>query len=223
MDKKRIVNKLRILYLFWMIVGLLSILYIPSKIIIEDDAAATASNILSNELLFRSGIVGSLLTQLLFIWVVLVLFQFFKDVDKKQSTLMLIFALVSVPIAMLNTLNQVAALLAAKGGENVNLVMFFLNLNEQGIIIASIFWGLWLFPLGILVNKSGYFPRFIGYALYVGGVGYFVGSLLQLLIPTQQLILSIFDIMVFGEMIFIFWLLIKGAKLKSTNKNFKFY
>jgi len=132
-----------------------SILYVPSKLIVLGDAAITANNIIANEMLFRMGIIGSLITQLILIFAVLALYKLFKPVDKNQALLMVIFALVGVPIAMVNTLNRVAALLVLNGADYLkvfgadqlqSLMMFFLNLNAEGVFIASIFWGLWLFP-----------------------------------------------------------------------------
>jgi len=147
-----------------MVVGLFAIMYVPTTLIVPGDAAATANNLMANELLFNLGIVGSLFTQLIHIVYVLVLYELFKSVGKNQAALIVVLGLVGVPIAMLNTLNQVAALLVLSGADYLtvftadqsqSLMMFFLNLNEQGILIASIFWGLWLFPIGTLIyNRS---------------------------------------------------------------------
>ncbi len=126
---------------------------------------------------------------------------------------MVVLALVSVPIAMLSSLNLVAALYLLDSPEQM---MLFLNLNAQGIVIASIFWGLWLFPLGYLIYKSGYFPKIIGLLVIVAGIGYTLDSFLKLLLPEFERILSVLEIMTFGEIIFLIWLLIKGAKLPKT-------
>jgi hypothetical protein len=202
---------LRFFYAFWALIGMFSLMYVPSKLIVFGDAAITASNILANELLFRAGIVGSLITQLLFIVVVLLLYKLFEKVNKNHSILMVVFALVSVPIAMISTLFKLAALLLT---DNPELMMFFLNLNVQGIVIASIFWGLWLFPLGYLIYKSKLFPKFVGVAVIIGGFGYLIDSLVKLLIPAFN-IATMVDIMAFGEMVFILWIIILGARLKK--------
>lgn len=207
------VTILRFLYPIWAIMGAFSIMYVPSALIVPGNAATTASNIISNEFLFRAGIAGSLITQLIFIFAALFLYKLFEQVNKNQSLLMVILALISVPIAMLNTLNSVAALLSLKNAEQM---MFFLDLNAQGIIIASIFWGLWLFPLGYLIYKSGYFPKIIGISVIIGGIGYTLGSFMKLLMPNLGLFLSLLEIMTFGEIIFLVWLLIKGAKFPQN-------
>lgn len=207
------VTILRFLYPIWAIMGAFSIMYVPSTLIVPGNAATTASNIISNEFLFRAGIAGSLITQLIFIFAALFLYKLFEPVNKNHSSLMVILALISVPIAMLNTLNSVAALLSLKNDEQM---MFFLDLNAQGIIIASIFWGLWLFPLGYLIYKSGYFPKIIGISVIIGGIGYTLSSFMKLLMPNLDLFLSLLEIMTFGEMIFLVWLLIKGAKFPQN-------
>ncbi len=201
---------LRILYPIWMVFGIFSIMYVPTTLIVQGDVATTAKNITSNEFLFRAGIVGSLITQIIFIFAALFLYKLFEPVNKTYSLLMVILALVSVPIAMLNTLNSVAAFLLVNNPEQM---MLFLNLNKQGIFIASIFWGLWLFPLGFLIYKSGYFPKIIGFFVIVGGFGYTLSSFVELLVPNFEAILSALEIMTFGEIIFLGWLLVRGAKI----------
>lgn len=215
MKQKEALKGLKILYPIWMVVGMFSLVYVPSKLITED-AARTANNILGNELLFRFGIIGSLLAQLLFIFTVIMLYYLFRSVSKVCARNMLVFSLVSVPIAMVSALGQIGALKLA--GSDNELMMLCIYLSEQGIVIASIFWGLWLFPLGNLVRISGYFPKFIGLSIIIGGIGYFFGSFAQLLIPNFEKIISIFEILTLGEIVFIFWLIIRGAKLPEGAK-----
>ena len=226
LSQQKAVTLLRIMYPIWAIVGLFSIMYIPATLIVPGDAATTANNIMDNELLFRMGIVGSLITQLIFILVVLVLFKLFKQVNENHASLMVIFVLVAVPIAMLNTLNRVAALLLLSSADYLNVfgadqlhaqMMFFLNLNEQGVFIASIFWGLWLFPLGYLIYKSGYFPRILGVLMIIAGFGYLLGSFAHFLLPNYEAISSVFEVMTMGETIFMAWVLLKGAKIPERN------
>ena len=225
LTQRKAVTILRILYPIWIIFGMFGIMYVPATLIVSGDAATTASNILANESLFSMGIVSSLITQLIQIAAVLLLYQLFKSVDKNHASLMVIFALVGIPIAMLNTLNRVAALLLLSGADYLNvfgadqlqaLMMFFLNLNEQGVIIASIFWGLWLFPLGYLIYKSGYFPRIVGILVIMGGFGYLIGSFTHILLPNYETIAAVLELMTFGETVFIVWILLKGAKIPET-------
>jgi SAM-dependent methyltransferase len=179
------VTALRILYPIWAAVGIFGIQYVPATLIVPGEAAATANNIMANELLFRMGIASSLITQLIQIVAVLVLYQLFKSVNKNNAMLMVIFALVGVPITMLNELNKFAALLLLN---NADQMMLFLNLNAQGIFIASVFWGLWLFPLGNLIYRSGYFPRILGVLVIISGFGYMLDSFMHFLLPHYEAI-----------------------------------
>ncbi len=228
LSQRKAVTVLRLLYPIWFVTGLFGIMYVPTTLIVSGDAATTANNILANELLFNMGIVASLLTQLILIFVVLALYKLFKPVNKNHAFLMVTFALVAVPIAMLNTLNRVAALLIVKGPDYLStfepsqlqsLMMFFLDLNAQGVFIASIFWGLWLFPLGYLIYKSGYFPRILGILVMLGGIGYTVDSFIRLLLPSfESIFLQALLILTVGELIFIGWLVLMGAKLPEITK-----
>jgi hypothetical protein len=201
-------------------------MYVPSAPIVSGDAAATANNIMTSELLFRMGIVGSLITQLLQIIVVLVLFKLFTPVNKNHASLMVVFALVGVPISMLNTLNRIAALLLLNGGDYLRafgadqlhtLAMFFLNLNEEGVLIATIFWGLWLFPLGYLIYTSGYFPRILGILVLLAGCGYVLDSFTHFILTDyasyEAILQPVVTLLTIGEILFMGWVLLKGAKL----------
>lgn len=170
---------------------------------------------MSHEGLYRLGIAGALLTQLIFIPVVLLLHKLFQSQNRDRSQLMVILALVSIPVAMLSSLFQIAALMRVdQAGE----MMFFLNLNAQGIVIASIFWGLWLFPLGQLIYNSALFPRLIGIAVIIGGIGYTLNAFTKLLWPDLQLLPSIFEVMTIGEVIWMLWLTIFGARWSKLDK-----
>ena len=226
LSQRKAVTVLRFLYPIWFVVGLFSVMYVPATLIVSGDATTTANNIMANELLWRMGIAGSLIVQIVQILVVLVLYKLLKPVNKNHALLMVVFALVGVPISMLNTLNRVAALLLLKGTDFLKVLgadqlhiqtMFFLNMNEQGVVIATIFWGLWLFPLGYLVYKSGYFPRIIGVLVMMGGFGYVLDASTHLLLSNyanyEAILSPVVLLLTIGEILFMGWLLIKGAKI----------
>jgi len=213
MTQRKALTALRILYPIWTVVSLISLVYIPSHFVVEGDATATASNISSDELLFRLGIVASLVTQLLFIFAALFLYKVFEPVDRGQSQLVVMLALLSVPIAMVNTFNKAAALLTLADPDRM---MFFLDLEVQGNIITSVFWGLWLFPLGVLAYRSGYVPRLMGVSVLVAGVGYVLSFLVQILAVGSDALLSVLDTMTIGEVVFIIWIVVMGAKVPEA-------
>ena len=227
LSQRKAVTVLRILYPIWFVVGLFSVMYVPSTLIVTGDATTTANNIMANELLFRMGIAGSLIVQLIQILVVLVLYKLLKPVNKNYAVLMVVFALVGIPISMLNTLNRVAALVLLNGADFLEvfgvdqlhtLVMLFLNLNEQGVMIATIFWGLWLFPLGYLVYKSGYFPRILGVLLMIGCFGYLLDSFTNFLF-NEEIFLPVIILLTSGEILFMGWILFKGANLPEMESS----
>ncbi|MBT4166044.1 DUF4386 domain-containing protein [archaeon] len=211
-SQKQAVNLLRFLYPLWALVGLFSIAYIPSKFIVSGDAIVTANNIIANGLLFRLGIAGNLLTHLIHIIVVLILYQLFKSVDKKQAMLIVILGLIGVPIAMFNEVFKAAALLLINNPEQM---MFFLDLHGMGIIIASVFWGLWLIPQGMLIYKSGYFPKIFGHLMIIAGVAYTTMAFVQIIFPHLTTVISMLEMITMGEVLFMIWVLFKGAKLSG--------
>ena len=214
---------------FWYLLANLfapiTLLYLPARFIVRGDAAATASNIMASESLFRLGVGLSLFTFIAQIFLALVLYQLLNVVNKNMAALMVIFALMAVPIAMLNELNQLAAVLLLSGADYLKaftaaqlqaLVYAFLRLHGQGLNIAQIFWGLWLFPMGYLVFKSGFLPRVLGLLLIVAGFGYVIQSFASLLWPSLQV--DLIFVTGWGELFFLLWLLIKGVNVDQWNK-----
>ena len=210
------------LYMLLIPLGVFGMLYVPNTLFVPGDVAATVSNIMANQTLFRSSIVIALLTQVVQIFVVLFLYKVLKPVNKNHAVLMVVFILVAVPIAMLNELNQFAVLLLLNGPDYLTvfssdqiqaLVALFLDLRLTGISIAQIFWGLWLFPMGYLVFKSGFLPKIIGVLLMVACFGYLIDSFMFFFVPDFGVTFSEFTFV--GEMLMVFWLLIKGVHVEE--------
>ena len=90
--------------------------------------------------------------------------------------------------------------------------MFFLHLHGQGNVINGVFWGLWLLPFGLLVIKSGFIPRFIGYWLLIDGLAYVVLSVIGIMAPQyHERAFLIAQPALFGELVIMLFLLIRGA------------
>src|SRR5712664_4093981 len=211
-----------LLYLLTSIVGFFALGYVPGKLIVHANATATANNIAASETLFRLGIAGNLIGQAGFIFVALALYDLLKGVNQRHASLMFVLIVVSVPIAFVNELNSIAALVLVRGADFLSifekpqrdaLAMLFLRLHGQGFVVAEIFWGLWLFPLGLLVYRSRFLPRFLGVWLALAGFAWVLLSLTGVLLPQYQDKVDTFtQPAVFGELAFMFWLLIKGAR-----------
>src|ERR1043166_738259 len=162
-----------------------ALLYVPSVLIVRGNATATANNVRSSETFLRFGMAGELFSATLVIFAVLAFYTLFKAVNRKYARAMLVLMLISVPISYLNLLNDLAAITFARGPEFLAsfaqpqrdaLVLFFLRLHNQGLALAQIFWGLWLFPFGILVWQSGFIPRIIGVFVIIACFGYVISS-----------------------------------------------
>jgi hypothetical protein len=136
---------------------------------------------------------------------------------------MVILVLASVPISFVNVLNESAALVLVNGPEFLAvfgkpqleaLALLFLGLHSQGFVVAAIFWGLWLLPLGALVMRSGFAPRAIGVLLILAGVAYVADSFTALLLPEQRPLVNLaaLPFEAVGELSMIGWLLVSGAK-----------
>lgn len=210
------------LYLLTSIVGFFAMGCVPGKLIVDGNAAATAHNIVASETLFRLGIAGDLIGQAGFIFVALALYELLKDVNQRLAALMVILIVVSIPISFLNEVNSIAALLLVRGGEFLAifekpqrdaLAMLFLNLHVRGFTVAEIFWGLWLFPLGLLVYRSRFLPRFLGVWLIIAGFAWIAVSITGILLPQYQgKVHGYSQPAVMGEVALMLWLIIRGAK-----------
>jgi hypothetical protein len=150
-------DRLRILYSVWMILAIVSLMYIPSQLVVAEKPEWTAQNTQAQEFLFRLGIVGSLLTQMLHIFIPCLLYLLSKKTSLRLATLMLLLAFISLPMTMYNKLHKTTALTLL---DQPDQIMTPQESNTRGLVISSIFWGLWLFPLGGLVLRPSFFPRF---------------------------------------------------------------
>ncbi len=209
-----------LLYLLTSIPGVFSLLYVPSHFIVSGNAAATASKIQGDEFVFRLGIVSELIGFTGFIFVVRALYRLLVGVNKAQASLMVTLMLVSIPISLVNVLNEFAVLKLVHGGDFLAvfdkpqrdaLAMLFLHLHFQGFMVAQVFWGLWLISFGLLVYKSGFLPRILGVLLIIACFGYLANSLGAFgVLP--NVVSRFVGQLTICELPIILWLLIVGAK-----------
>ena len=212
-QQKNAVKWLRILYPLWAVLGMFSLLYVPSQLIVLSDPELTASNILTDEMLFRLGIAGSLITQLFSVAAVWFLYKLFYDAYKDAVLLMAIFAFLAVPIAMLSTADQLMVLEVL---DQPDQVVSLLKQSSSGTIIATIFWGLWLLPQGYMIISSPLFPRVIGWFMILAGAGYTISAFAYFL-GIKGILIDVLDHLTFGEVIWMLWVLIMGARWKALN------
>ena len=217
-----------LLYLLIGITAPIGLVYVPGKLIVPGDATATADRIRAAGSLLRIGIASELFHQVIGIFLVLALYRLFKAVNERHAVLMVILgSLVSLPIVFLNVLNEIAALVLVSGASFLSvfsklqldaLAYLFLRLHGQGLEVAAIFWGLWLFPFGMLVIRSGFIPRFLGVLLMIAGVAYLASSFTSLIMPGYAHAVGQYaGLLEIAELPIIFWLLIWGAKVKRSD------
>lgn len=216
-----------LLYLLIGVTAPIGLEYVPAKLIVSGDATATADRLRASESLLRLGIGSELFHQAVCVFLALALYRLFKAVNEQQAWLLVVLgAFVSVPIVFLNVVNEIAALILVSGAKFLSvfekpqldaLAFLFLRLHAQGIIVASIFWGLWLFPFGMLVIRSGFIPRVLGVLLFIAGAAYLASAFTSLLLPQYgHAVGQIAGVLEIGEVPIILWLLIWGAKVKPT-------
>ena len=215
-----------ILYLIWILSGLFAMFYVPSQINTQADNATAAQNILSHESLFRISVVNDLASGALWVILVLLLYRLFKSVNDRQAKLLVAFVVVQIPVIFVIDGFNIASLMILKGellksfepGQRQDLAMLFLRINDYGVLALEMFWGLWLFPLAILVYRSRFLPRFLGVWLAIDGFALVVLCLTSLLLPHyKDIVYRISFPAMLGEVAFMLWLLIKGADVQHVN------
>lgn len=200
------------------------LLYVPGQLYVPGDASATVGRIENNQELFVASIIVGLVSEFLFVSVILLLYRLFKAVDQPLAGLMVILILLQVPLAFLGMANEVATLQFIRGGEFLNvfdapqrdaLVMLLINVDRQGVLVSQVFWGLWLLPLAALVFRSGFLPRLLGVWLALNGLAYVALSVIGLAFPAYRAAAFNFATpLMFGELALALWLLIVGVREK---------
>lgn len=211
-----------LLYFIWVLTGIYGLMYVSSKTIVAGDARATAEKMLNNEFLFRTGIVNDIISNSLWVFIAMALYKLFRQVNQRQAKLLVSLVLVQVPVMFFMEALSLTSLMAFKGeifkefsiAQRQDLAMTLLKINNYGTMVLESFWGLWLFPFGQLVYKSGFIPKALGIFLVINGVAYVVHSFTHILLPQYQSVVYQLSVPLWtlGEISITLWLLIKGVK-----------
>ena len=210
------------LYFIYIVIHISANVIGRSKLIVFGDAAATAQKIMASEWQFRIGFMSDLLSAVLFLLTAWALYVLLKPVNKNLALLFLLLNLGGVAIQCFSDLNLYASLLLLSGADYLKvfqadqlqaLAMLFLYLYKNGFMIAQIFYGAWLFPLGYLVFKSGFLPRILGIVLMIHCVAWLMTFLQSFLFPGYEAITYLsYPLGFIAEFGLTLWLLIKGVK-----------
>jgi len=212
------------LYLLLVPLGVFGIIYIQEFLLVTGDTPQSIENILANETMYRWSILSAFTVQVIQILVAIAMYVLFKPYNRLAAILIVFFTIVAVPIAMLNELTHVGALMVLKSQalrdsftiEQIHAsVQLLLDLHSDGLMIAHIFWGLWLIPMGYVVIKSDFIPSIIGGLLIFAGLGYMLDTLLWFAFPNIDILVSEFTFV--GEPILTLWLVIMGATRRSKS------
>jgi hypothetical protein len=197
-------------------------LYLPRLLLAPGDALATAERVRASEGLLRAAVLAELYMATLLLLVIVAFHRLFRSVDERVSTILAAMMLVSVPISFVNAVFNIAPLVLTTSpaiasqlgaGQIAALVILFLRLHGYGLVVNQILWGLWLFPMGILVRRSGFIPRALAYPLFAAGSGYVASTLGMLFLPPElRWIAQAAQALGVGELPFLVYLLFWGAR-----------
>lgn len=198
------------------------LLSVPSRIVVQNDAAATAARVLSHQTLFRWGMLTETIGAVIFIGLSLALYRLSENVDRHRARQMVALVLVSSAVALVTVVFNAAALFVFRGGDPLAafdgppreaIGMLLIRMHGQANAINQTFWGLWLLPFGWLVVRSRFLPRWLGYWLLLDGVAWVAASAVWFLAPQYNDALFRYCQPAFmAELAAMLWLLIAGAK-----------
>jgi hypothetical protein len=213
-----------LIYLMVVLTGIFSLMYVPNQLINWNDAASTFHNISTEQTLFRYGILGHVICYTSFFMLPLALYRLLHKVHHKVACIMILLVFVSVPISFMNLTHKLTVLNIINDtqyqanftiAELQSQVMFYLNQYDNGVLLVSLFWGLWLLPFGYLVFKSKFLPKVLGVLLMLGFFGYTVNFIGHIIIEDYN-ILGIAKYISMpasiAEIGTCLWLLVFGAK-----------
>ena len=221
-SRKSLARRAGLLYLIACLPAPFVLVYVPSRVHVAGDPTETADRMRAFAGILRLGVAAELVSSLMMILAAFALYRLFRDVDRRLAAATAVLMFISVPIQLLNLSSDIAALLltgsdtyqSAFTKEQVDaLAYLFFRIHGVGILIAQVFWGLWLFPWGVAAMRSRFIPAWVGWAIIVAGTGYVMNSAVGLVIPRfAATVTPIGMAMGIGELAMINWLIFWGAR-----------
>jgi len=202
--------------------------FVPGNIFVPQDPVATAHNLLSNELIFRTSIVSHLSGFLIFVFVIVLFYRIFKPVNKNLSRLMLFSVMAQVPVVFVFEVFNYIALMTLKGearptfdvAQQQEVAYFLMRMPRYatGAGMGKLFIGLSFIPFGLLVFRSGVVPKIIGILLIIGGVGYVTDCCIAVLLQRADYVMVRSYLMstTLCYALALLWFLIKGVREERT-------
>jgi uncharacterized protein DUF4386 len=214
-------------YLIIVVLGPLTLLYIPDKILVSGNAAATAANVAANEVLFRVGMLSDLVGGVVLVLLTLAFYRLFEGVDRNLAAMVVIFGgVMPALIDIIGVVPDFGVLYLARGADYLSAIaqpqrdsmaLLLLTLGNRLNTAAEILWGVWLLPLAALVYRSRFMPRVLGIWLALGGIAYIVLCITGVMWPQYSgKVFAYAQPAFFGEVALMLWLLIVGAQPKPA-------
>lgn len=199
---------------------------LPAHLIVPGDPLATADRIRASEMVLRLALGAELLNPAVVLLAVLMLHRLFKAVDAGLAMAMVALTVPAVAISYANALNHVALLLLSQStgpgsafapGQVAALMGFYLRLHAHGVTIAQVFWAVWMIPYSLLIMRSGFIPRALGYPLWFACAGYLFDSAATILLPRGLHWLGQYGMVLgVGELPIVAWLILWGVREPKT-------
>ena len=211
-----------LLYFLLALAAIYSYMYVSPKTMVAGDMAATAKKMIDNEFLFRTSIASDIITNILFVILIIFLYRLFRQVNELLALFMAGLAFVALPVSFIGESLRLIALEIFKGNllrsfsteQALEVSTTLLKVDSYIGQLVTFHWGLWLIPMGWLVYRSGFIPKILGILLFVNGLGYMISSITFILFPESLPIVSkiVYPTYFIGELPLIFWLMIKGIR-----------
>jgi Domain of unknown function (DUF4386) len=226
-EAKRSARIAGLLYFAAAAIAAATFLFEPRKLIDQTTFIGAAERVIAAQWTIRFDILFESVYQVIEVFLALVLYKLFYSTSATLSRQMMVLALISVPIALINLMNLVGALIFAghqpiAGAFNPQqldtIVGTLIQMHSQGLKIAGIFWGLWLIPFGLLIIRCRFIPKVFGICSIIGGFGYLCDSTASLVLPSflsphsVATVRWLGELLEMGELPSILWLLIVGAR-----------
>jgi len=204
-EQKQVARVAGLLYLIVVACGIFSLAYVPSRVPIADIAGHLA--------LYRLGIAVGLVCYVAFLLLPFALYRLLREFGPQAAVLMVALAVVSVPLSLLSLRYKLDVLTLVAQSAPQQQIALALASYGNGILIAKLFWGLWLLPFGYLAYRSGLIPKVLGVLLMLGCAGYLIDVFGGLLIPDFEAAYVTLPAAL-GEIGPCLWLLIVGVRTR---------
>ncbi|RAO76819.1 DUF4386 domain-containing protein [Dyella jiangningensis] len=224
--ESRLARVAGLLYLVVVLTGLFSLAYVPSKLVVHGDPQATLERMVVSETLLRYGVASFLVEQVAFLFLAFALYRLLRAVDQIAAAIMVMLVVASVPLALMSVVERLNLLslldrsdVTHASDQLLALARSSFDAYSHGLLVTSVFWGLWLFPFGFLIMRSRLLPRVLGVFLMIGCAGYVVDVLCSIVLPGYgDMAMSNYMTLpaAIGEIGSCLWLLVVGVRRTST-------